>query len=183
MKNVLKVVLGFVVCFTTLIGFSSNELKNIVVTNIKKGHELIVKNEAGRIVYKEVATANGEFKSDFDFTDLNDGVYTLEVNKDTAIDIQKFKVTNHNVTYIEEAKLFKPIVRLNNDRLYVSQLALNSARSMNVTIFYEDELIKSETVNGGQILNRVYHLGEDVSGTYTVVVKANNRKFKQSFIN
>ena len=52
---------------------------------------------------------------------------------------------------------------------------------MKVELYYNSELIHSETVKGEAILNRVYKLDSKLKGDYTAVVKSDNRVFVENF--
>ena len=187
MKTILKTTLVFGLLCSSMVSYGSLENKELLdgltLTLIKKGHQLIIKDQSGDILHKETITPDGIIKSDFDFTELSDGLYTLEITKDFEISTKKFVVTNHEVTFLKnsEEKSFKPVFRLDGKRIFISQLALHPETKLDIKIYFENELIRAETVGGKTILNRVYHLQEDVFGTYTVVMKNNNRVYKESF--
>ena len=187
MKTILKTTLALALLCSSMISYGSSGTKELLngltLTLVKKGHQLIVKDQSGDVLHEETITSDNALKSDFDLTGLSDGLYTLEIAKDFEISTKKFVVTNHEVTFLKnsEEKSFKPVFRLNGKRIFISQLALHPEKELDIEIYFENELISVETVSGNKILNRIYHLKGDVFGTYTVVMRNNNRVYKESF--
>ena len=52
---------------------------------------------------------------------------------------------------------------------------------MKVDLYFENELIHTETIKGGEIINRVYKLDKKIKGEYTAVVSSNNREYIENF--
>jgi len=187
MKTIVKTTLVLAFLCGSIVSYGSSKigelLDGITVTAVKKGHQILVKDQSGDVLHKETVTTDNSFTSVFDFEKLNDGLYTLEVAKDFEINTKKFVVADHKVTFLEnsEEKSFKPVFRQDGKRVFITQLTLNPEKELDIKIYFEDELISNETVSGDAILNRVYHLKEDVSGKYTVVMRNNNRTYKESF--
>ena len=92
-------------------------------SNVKKGHQYTIKDSKGSILYRETIKRNGTFSKKFDFTDLDDGFYTFEIIKDFEIVVRPFKILSQEVLFLndEVTKEFKPLVRLENNTLMVSQ--------------------------------------------------------------
>ena len=52
---------------------------------------------------------------------------------------------------------------------------------MTVKLYFEDELIHKETLEGAKILNRVYKLDKTLPGTYTTIITFDDRVFVENF--
>ena len=52
---------------------------------------------------------------------------------------------------------------------------------MKVELYFENELIHTENVEGNDVLNRVYKLDKTVTGEYTAVIKSNGRVYTKNF--
>jgi hypothetical protein len=156
---------------------------DLTLKEVKRGHLLAIKDNAGHIIYKETITTNGNFKTSFDLSSLKNGLYTLELNKDFEIESKKFVVTDSEVTFLENTKksVYKPVFRFENSRLLISQLALNENSTLEIKIYFENELIHQEEVSGNAILNRVYSLKENTPGRYKVEMTANGRTYRRKF--
>ncbi|MEM1001913.1 MAG: hypothetical protein AAGH46_04615 [Bacteroidota bacterium] len=157
----------------------SNELTE----EVRKGHLLAIKDNAGHTIYSETVNSNGNFNTSFDLSQLKDGLYTLELSKDFEIKTTQFVVTAKEVTYLKntEKSVYKPVFRMENSKVLISQLALDKESTLEIKIYFENELIHQEEISGNAILNRVYNLKEKTPGHYKVVMKANGRTYKRNF--
>ena len=190
MKTIKKITL-VALMLGTLIGYA-NEDKNttdnkakktvkVEFKNVKKGQTLTIKDEQGTVVYNNKIKNAGNYSRLFDISALEDGIYSAELNKAFEIHIKEFYVKNGLVTFLnnENEKVFKPVIRTKDHLLYVSKLAFDQ-ESLKVVIYYNDEVILSETLEG-QELQRAYKLSENKIGNYKVVINSNNRTFIKDF--
>ncbi|MDN3621039.1 hypothetical protein QWY81_16350, partial [Polaribacter undariae] len=80
----------------------------------------------------------------------------------------------------KDEKIFKPIIRTEGDLLLVSKINFNN-EPLKVTIYYNDEVVLSETISGDRLLKRVYKLSEKEVGAYKVVVSSDERTYSKEF--
>ena len=196
MKRAVKTSAVFVVMLFTIICYSTEisslpkrgDAKKTMLTlnNVKQGQELFIKNDYGIILYKELIEKDGDYAKGFDLTELPDGHYFFELNKDFQIQILPFKVILNEVDFIkaEEKTIFKPVVRSKQNKIFVSKLSLFNP--LEVEIYYEDEnnakgysLIHSETIENEKIVNRIYSLSKKEKGNYKLVFKSEGRVFTE----
>jgi len=52
---------------------------------------------------------------------------------------------------------------------------------MEVELYYGNELIYSETVEGSKVLNRLYKLNKTIKGDYSAIVKSDGRVYIKNF--
>lgn len=189
MKTTIRKSLVVALLFGTLSSYAlendnvfNRNINNLEIKNVKKGQRLFIKNANGAIIYKEEVTANGNFKTAFDFSSLKNGYYTLEVSKDFQIEITPFTIVLGEVTFHKKAEttVFKPVVRTEDNKVLVSRIDFKN-NPLEVSIFFEGKRIYNDTVKGKVILERVYQLRKDISGKYKVVVKANDRTYINEF--
>jgi len=191
MRTTIKKTMVLVLIFVTFISSAienskSNKLvsvKRVKVEfrNVKKGQTFIIRNENKIIVHKQKIVKLGTFSKVFDLTNLKDGIYTSEVEKDFEISIKKFSVSNGYVTFIKEEskKIFKPLIRLKGDLLLISKLSFKEP--LNIVLYYEENTIVDEQFEGKDIINRIYKLSKAKKGAYRVVVNSDNRLFTKNF--
>ncbi|WP_146105299.1 hypothetical protein [Polaribacter butkevichii] len=184
----MKIVIIVALMFGTLIGYANNNISDndlkakktvkVEFNNVKKGQTLTIKNGEGVAVYNNEIKNSGNYSKTFDFSALEDGIYTAELNKDFEIIIKQFFVKNGLVTFLnnKNEKVFKPVIRVENNLLYVSKIAFNN-EPLKVAIYYNNEEILSDTIEGNQILKRIYKLSEGQNGNYKVIVSTNDRSY------
>ncbi len=162
----------------------ANDVLEVTSTSnsVKKGNHISVTDASGEVIYSGQVKYNGNLTSLFDFTQLEDGIYTVELNKDFVIEINSIAVKDNIATFILDSKekIFKPVFRSEDSRVLISKLALDKDE-MKIELYYGAELIHFETVKGNEILNRVYKLDETLRGDYTAIIRSKDRVFVENF--
>ena len=166
----------------------TNNIKATVLTleNVDEGQQLLIKSVNGTILYKEEIKKEGYYQKEFDLTSLPNGNYFFELEKDMEIQIIPFNVSSTNVKFAKEneVKIFKPLVKSKNNKLYFSKLSLDQKPVM-VEIYYNNansyESIFSEKIENTQVIERIYSLDKEKSGTYKVITKSDGRVYTQVF--
>ena len=150
--------------------------------NVKKGQTLTIKNSNGLTVYNNEIQNSGDYSKTFDFSALENGIYSAELNKDFEIVIKQFYVENGLVTFLnnKDEKIFKPIIRTEGELLLISKINFNN-EPLKVTLYYNDEAVLSETISGDKLLKRVYKLSEKEVGAYKVVISSDQRTYTKEF--
>ena len=158
----------------------------ITFENVKKGHQLVIKDANLLVVYKESIKKDGDYARGFDLTALPDGDYYVELNKDVQIVINPFTVASGIVTFDKEKEtvIYKPSVRLEDNYLFVSRLSLD-VQPLAMKIYYsksaynDRELIFSEEIEDTKIVKRIFELSKEKKGKYTVVFETQGRTFTE----
>jgi hypothetical protein len=164
--------------------FSNNAKKTaLTLENVKEGNTLYIKDSYGIKLYQEIIHTNGLFSKGFDLTALPNGDYHFELDTEVQIKVIPFTVESNSVEVNSEMVkiIFKPIVRVKGDLVFVSKLALNN-EPLKIDMYYEkantSELIMTETIKGTQNIERVYKLTDDLkNGDYKIVFNSNGKEF------
>lgn len=191
MKTIKTKVLVVVFMLGTLVNYAgkrnfnnSLDAKKVRVEfkETKKGQLLKVKDENGIILYTEEVQKEGKLSKVFDFSKLTDGNYTVELEKDFQIVVKSLKIDGDTVIFDENSKkvIFKPVVRSINNTLMVSKIAFDE-KPLEVSLYFRDEIIYSETLTGEAIVNRIYKLDKEIKGDYKVVIYNNGRSYINNF--
>jgi hypothetical protein len=165
--------------------------KNVKTTilnldNVKQGQRLLIKSKNGIILYKESINETGDYRKEFDLTSLPNGNYFFELEKDMEIQIIPFSVSSRTVAFSKEneVRIFKPVVRAENNKVFVSKLSLEQ-RPMTLEIFYDNpegsgyESIYSDKIENTKIIERIYALDKTKTGNYKIVTKVDGRVYTQ----
>jgi alpha-D-ribose 1-methylphosphonate 5-phosphate C-P lyase len=200
MKNVilnLRKGILMVAMSTTMLSFANDfsiiKVKNganktsVTLTDVKEGNLLSIKDENGIVLYKEFIQKSGSYSKGFDLTELPDGSYLFEIDKDVEIDTIPFTVEAEVVTFAkeEEKVIYKPVTRVVGDLLYVTKLSLDES-PLEIDIFYETsavngalESVHSETIQDSKVIERVYKLEDFNQGTFEIVYHTDGRIFTE----
>ncbi|PQJ69151.1 hypothetical protein [Polaribacter butkevichii] len=192
MRTTMKTILVVALMFGTLIGYANENTKSTNAVAVKRvkveykavkiGHALTIKNEYGITIYKQVIQSSGTYSKTFDLTNLEDGIYTTELEKDFEIDVKKLEVKDGFVTFLkkENKKIFKPVIRTEGDLVLISKIDFNK-QPLKIVLYYDNQVILSEKIEGEEVLNRVYKLSKSEKGAYKVLVYTDNRMYVKNF--
>jgi len=181
MKKVVRNILVVAVMLGTYTGYANKGANNLPTSyDIKKGNYISIKDASGKVIFNGEISNSENISELFDFSQLKDGVYTVEVTKAYQIEVNSVEVKNHNVSINDKAKFFKPVFRTEDSKVIISKLALD-AKEMEVELYFEDELFHTETIQGDKVLNRVYQLDKGLPGDYTAIVRSNDRVYVEHF--
>ena len=192
MRTSIKKNLLVALMFGTLLGYAKENPSptNLVggkkvkveFKTVKKGQTLKIKDENGTTIYEQTIQNSGVYSKIFDLTALKDGIYTTELEKDFEIVLKKIEVKNGNVKFLEKenAKVFKPVIRNEGDLILISKITFNK-QPVKVILYYENEVVLSETLKGEKLVNRVYKLSKIYRGDYKVVINTDNRNYIKNF--
>ena len=106
-----------------------------------------------------------------------------ELEKDFEIVLKKLEVKNGSVKFLENenTKVFKPVIRKEDDLVLISKIAFNN-QPVKVTLYYENDIVLSETLNGkDDLIKRVYKLSKSYRGDYKVIINTDNRSYTKNF--
>ncbi|MDW5289484.1 hypothetical protein [Formosa sp. PL04] len=159
----------------------------LTLNDVKEGQLLSIKDINGIVLYNSTIATSGLYNNKFDLTALPNGTYYFEHEKGYEIKIIPFTVSIGEVTFNKknEKSIFKPVVNLKNNNLYLTQLSLDKS-DVEVKIYYtsdnsEFNLIHSEDISNTTNINRIYKLAEKRTGNYKVIINANGRDYVEYF--
>lgn len=191
MKTIKRKVLIVSFMLATFINYANNsDLKNtidakkvtVVFNDVKKGHQLTMKNEQGVVIHLERVIKKGDLVKTFNFSTLENGNYTLELDKDFQIVIKFLKVKNKTVIFNKNVSkiIFKPFIRNKENIVLISSITFDK-KPLEIDIYYDNEIIYSETATSNSLVNRVYRLDKKMKGDYIVIVRNNERMYRNEF--
>ena len=184
MKKIVRNILAVAVMLGTYTSYGNQEVNALPISyNVNKNQIIKVTDAKGKVIFNaQMKDYNGDISKSFNFEQLKDGVYMVEITRAFEIEVKAIEVKDHNVTFIDSAKerIFKPVVRTEQSKVLISKLDLD-AKEMTVELYFEDELIHTELIEGETILNRVYQLDRSQPGDYTAIIRANDRVYVEHF--
>ena len=191
MKTTIKKYLVAVTFLLSLVSYATE--KNISTTidgkkvkveftAVKKGQVLSIKNANNIVMYSDVIEMAGNYARTFDLTNLENGKYTAELEKDFETIIKPFLVENGLVTFTPEENktIFKPVIRTQDNLLLISKISLED-QPVKITLYYKGDVIYTETSKDTKVLNRALRLLKNKKGNYTVAISADNKNYRKNF--
>lgn len=195
MKNVNNNLVMLVMVMTTFLSFANPKLGienanpfsdktrlKVEFKNVKEGNIVRIKDDHGNEIYSEEIAADGIYEKALDLSRLENGNYNIELEKDFEIIVSTFQVKNNKVIFLDknDKKIFKPVIRNENDLLLVSKISFDS-EPYRLKIYYDNEVIYSETLEKNELINKVYRLQKEIKGSYKVVMYNNKRNYHYNF--
>ncbi|MBC9798520.1 hypothetical protein [Sinomicrobium weinanense] len=151
---------------------------SFVVSNVQNSVGLSLIDGEDRILYSENIEVNGEYRRTYNFDKLPEGEYFLEV--EGATKVKRYPVVVDRYTaklyYNNKSEMFKPIVSVRNNVVYVNLLSLDRSE-LHVEVYdANDTLLHEDTLKGSYELGKMYDFS-NVDGTYTLVLTHKNKTF------
>ena len=177
----------------SLMGFA-NDLKttskekesNVTSLNFAKvsqGSMLFIKDNKGLVLYKESIVVSGAYSKGFDLTSLPNGEYFFELDSELEVVVIPFDVEGSVVNFKKEEQntIFKPVIRVKDDIVYVSRTSFEEA-PLEYKIYFaqNSDVILSEKFEDESIVERVYDFSQAEKGEYLFVFKSNGRRYVKS---
>ena len=179
--------------FVSMLTFANGEIETVKekepkVTSmsfkkVKLGSKLSIKDKEGIVLYEEAILKTGDYSKGFDLTTLPNGDYYFELDTELEIMIIPFNVVSNQVVFKKDEKsiIFKPIVRVKDDKVYVSRISYDES-PIQYKIYYSDnnDLVLSEKVSDEDHLKKIYDFSKAKKGKYLFVFKSDGRKFTKT---
>ena len=149
---------GTLTCYATTTGTSftkeNENVTKVILYNVKKGQFLFIKNTTGKIIHKELIKITGSVSQGFNFSSLENGYYTLEINKDYQIDVKPFTIISGQAIFHKKAEktTFKPVMRNEKNLVLISKLNFD---------FIESDL--------NTLKNREHNFAEDLNEDFILL--------------
>ncbi|WP_434037311.1 hypothetical protein [Formosa sp. 4Alg 33] len=164
-----------------------NEI-TLTLEDVKVGQNLSITDLDGFTLYSKTLKKSGSSNHTFDFSNLPNGTYFFEHDKSNQIKVIPFKVNFGDVTFdaSNEKVIYKPVVRLVNDYVYLSKLELDK-ENVDVAIYYDVDNnqnyknVHKETITNTTNIQCAFKLSAKQSGNYKMVISANGRKYVEYF--
>jgi hypothetical protein len=191
MKNSIKTSLVLAALLSSTVGFSNdtiitenkitNPVTNMSFDYVKKGAKLYIKDANGYVLYTYPIKSTGSWSKSFDLTNLPDGEYYFELDKNAEIVITPFKVDSNlaEVQKDKEVKIAKPQFIVKDNHVYLSKMSMDK-KITKIDVYYEgSELAYSEKLKDTKNLNRVYDFSKSLKGDYIIQVNSEGKTFSE----
>lgn len=133
------------------------------------------------VYYKQTSEPVTDFKQIYDFKDLEDGKYTLNLNVNDTKVMNDFQVSRNGIEVGESKVRFAPYFDFNNNELKLSYLNFDQENLR--LYFYNNEGLVYESKLGRDFnITTGYDLSGLKNGNYRVVLSSYNNEFTYSLV-
>ncbi|MCK3683539.1 hypothetical protein [Maribellus sp. YY47] len=153
-----------------------------ILNNKEAMFELSIKAENGELVYyKQSAKPLNSYQKVFDFTELTDGKYTMNLKVNDTRLSKEFEVASNGISVGESKLRFDPYFAYADDVLKLSYLNFDQEH-MSLNIYNENGLVYQSKL--GKEFNMVngYDLSALEKGKYEVVLSSSNNEYTYSLV-
>lgn len=185
----MKTTLKFSVMLTLVLGTmvtKANEIKLNLVTldsekslvfnlgKVTKDTDVQLLDSYNNIIYDHEVAKNTSLKQKFNFSQLEEGTYTLNVTDDIKVVSYMISIDNQSVAILDKKEMIKPAFRVKDNRVFINLMNI-AKEEVQILVFDEfNRVLHSEIINGQIIVEKAINFTKAYKGTYNVVVKNKN---------
>jgi hypothetical protein len=151
----------------------------VLVTNENPAYfELSINASNGDLVYyKQTSNQVTDFKQVYDFKNLADGKYALNLKVNDTRVINEFEVSRKGIEVGEAKVRFAPYFDYKNNELKLSYLNFDQ-ENMNLSIFNGNGLVYESRIGRDFNITKGYDLSRLETGSYRVMLSSFNNEYQ-----
>ena len=155
------------------------------VSSTAQSHfEIELRNNAGNLIfYKETYSPSKSYNKLYDFSNLEEGLYTFKVKLDKEVSTSNLSINKGEVTIVSARKDAEPYITLKNNKLKLSFLNFENE---NVKLYLYDnstnELILEKDLRSDFAINYGLDFTQVKNGNYDAVLTSENKYYKYSIV-
>lgn len=187
MKNVFKRITMLLMLLLTVVVSAKPMFDDVIVSTLKSktinlqlsnfdgNVDVLIKDIQGVLLYEE-EFKGAKLSKSFNLDLLPDGSYTIELSSETRINTIPLKIENSTVKVLEgsEVIIYKPVVRIKDDLVYISKLSMLDEK-ISMELYEKDAILYKSTPESSITFGKVLDISNLPKGEYTLVLNYANR--------
>ena len=155
----------------------------VLATNENPAYfELSIRAENGDLVYyKQTSNPVTDYNQVYDFKDLADGKYVLNLKVNDTKVINDFEVSRKGIEVGESKMRFAPYFDFKNNELKLSYLNFDQ-ESLKLYLYNNNELVYESRIGRNFNVTKGYDLSRLESGSYRVVLSSFNNEYSYNLV-
>ena len=151
-----------------------------VVVPKNQNSSIYISDPEGRIIHRETIKSSSSNGKVYNFSNLDEGVYTFYSETDHANFTKKVKVENSSVEVISNEVEYKPAFIVEDEKLMVNYLNLDQEKiKMAVYSSYADYY--NSTEGNSKVFQKKFDISGLDSGEYFAMIKVGDKNFIHNF--
>jgi len=139
-----------------------------------------VADAKGTIVYHETIKARTTYGKMYDFSGLDDGIYTFTSNGEIISTTKKIKVEGSSVRELSKEASYKPFITLNDNYLKVNYF--NKAQEdIELSVEGSGDIFHESKSNNDLVYGKMMDISKMPIGNYYVKMKVGNKEYYHQF--
>jgi hypothetical protein len=193
MKTIIAISFLIATALVSQLSFASGNLKvNIlpmdegkakfeVSHNLVQRFEISISNPMGDMVYyHETEGEQAEYKKTYDFSNLEDGVYKVEVKIDGSSNEQLLSINKGNVQLGESVYKTEPFFSYKNNTLNLSYLNHNN-ENVSLHLYEDGKLVWEKELDNTLTVHKGLSMAKLKKGDYQIVLASGNEIYEYEF--
>lgn len=127
----------------------------------------------GVIIYTEKVESGNTYSKKFNFKNLPEGIYFIEVEDTLRETVFGFTVKDSNIIITESRENTKPVFRKKEEKVFLNLLNLEREEVEIMVLDSENRIVFEETIPGEMVIEKVFNFEDAFKDDYTVVIKNN----------
>lgn len=187
MKNVFKRIIMLLMLLLTVVVSANPMFDDVIVSTLKSkiinlqlsnndgDLNVLIKDIEGIVLYEEEFKGTNLSKR-FNLDLLPDGDYTIELSSQTKTTTIPLKIENSKVKVLEgsEVVIYKPIVRIKDNMVYISKLS-TIGEKVSVEFYENDAILYKSKPISDVTFGKVLDISNLPKGDYKLVLNYANR--------
>jgi len=152
-----------------------------VSNNLVQSFEISILNQMGEMVYYHETDGNqSAFKKTYDFSNLEDGVYKVEVKIDGSSNEQLLSINKGTVLLGESVYKTEPFFSYKNNTLNLSYLNHNS-ENVSLHLYEDGKLVWEKELDNTLTVHKGLSMAKLKKGVYQIVLASGNEIYEFEF--
>lgn len=165
------------------IKINEDQSLTVEVEKTENGAMLSLLDQDGEIVFRDMFNEQKSYSKIFDFNKLENGVYTLVLDKEFSVSTSKIRKDEENLILIKDAYTlsFKPLFKEEGEKIYL-YLANPEENRVDIKIFDKFGVPVGEIKCDDLVVKRTLDFSKVSSGSYIVKIKTKTNNFSKTLI-
>lgn len=139
-------------------------------TDDVKQLDFMIKDERGALLFhEEIGNGATDFRKIFNFSELDNGTYTLSLNCDNCTIYRDLIISGRKLKVGEEVRAYEPVFRSENEKVYLNFLN-PSKGNVSLSIYGNGERITRRYLGNQFTIQKCFDLSKMESGDYEFVL-------------
>ncbi|WP_372946857.1 T9SS type A sorting domain-containing protein [Mariniphaga sp.] len=141
------------------------EISNATLTQF----EIKVEDVYGDLIFrKKTMEPATSYRKNYDFSALDDGIYTLSVKSEKETNMTKFQIERNEINILEERKVVEPHFAMDGNNWKMSYLNFPMEKT-NIYIYDGSQLVYTKSIDPTFAIHEGLDLSKLIPGDYQVV--------------
>jgi len=192
MKAILKSTVVIAFMFATVVSMAKEKKSYSLVTvkdenlifrleNISEETTIKLLDSDSNVIYSEKLVGQSDYAKNFDFKNLESGVYFLKAENILTSTEYIINIKNDDVTIVDEKVINKPFFNRTEGKLYVTLLN-ESLENVDVIVYNVDGDLVFEETSKELKIQKIFNFEKAYGDKFTVLVKDNNSSYYNEFV-